>query len=45
VLLLLRPFADAAFIGFAQREVDIYGNDEPAAKALAALASFLSRVA
>jgi hypothetical protein len=35
----------AAFIGFAQREVDIYGNDEPATKALATLARFLSRVA
>jgi hypothetical protein len=35
----------AALIGFAQREVDIYGNDEPATKALATLASFLSRVA
>jgi hypothetical protein len=35
----------AAFIGFAQGEVDIYGNDEPATKALATLASFFSRLA
>jgi hypothetical protein len=35
----------AAFIGFAQREVDIYGDDEPANKALATLASFFSRLA
>jgi hypothetical protein len=35
----------AAFVGFAQREVDIYGNDEPATKALATLARFFSRLA
>jgi hypothetical protein len=35
----------AALVGFAQREVDVLGSDEPAAKALATLARFLSRVA
>jgi hypothetical protein len=35
----------AALVGFAQREVDVIGNDEPATKALATLASFFSRLA
>jgi hypothetical protein len=35
----------AALVEFAQREVDVIGDDEPATKALATLASFFSRLA